>query len=279
MSYFRQLTRRKGMEWVWDNLCYETTMGSVVHGANTAESDLDLIGYTIPPWEYINPYLDNKYLPGFSRTVPNFEQTQIHHINGIHPTSRQPGPKCEAFDDEVDITVYSIQKYFSLCMDANPNMIDSMFTHPKFWFYKNQVHDKVYENRHLFLHKGAYHRFKGYSYSQMSKIKNKSNSTNPKRAALIEKYSYDTKYAMHLVRLMLECEQILEHHDLDLQCDATFLKSIRSGHFATLDELIEWSNQRENKVNELYVTSKLQDKPDEPKILKLLLEVIGDFHK
>lgn len=65
--------------------------------------------------------------------------------------------------------------------------------------HSTPVYETMRENRNLFLHKGSWHKFKGYAYSQLSKLEGKANRENPKRAADIVVYGYDTKFAYHIV--------------------------------------------------------------------------------
>ncbi len=72
-----------------------------------------------------------------------------------------------------DVQIYNIVKYFQLCMENNPNMIDSMFTPTNCVLHSTKVGNMVRERRRIFLHKGAWHTFKGYAYSQLHKMSNK----------------------------------------------------------------------------------------------------------
>ena len=56
-------------------------------------------------------------------------------------------------------------------MQNNPNMIDSLFTRPNCELIVTDIGRKVKDNRKIFLHKGAWHRFKGYAFSQLNKIR------------------------------------------------------------------------------------------------------------
>jgi hypothetical protein len=76
---------------------------------------------------------------------------------------------------EYDFAVYGVVKYFQLCMDNNPNMIDSLFVPRNCVLHSTEVGEMIRENRRMFLHKGAWHKFKGYAYAQASKIRNKVN--------------------------------------------------------------------------------------------------------
>jgi len=143
---------------------YETIMGSIAYGvADTNEksmSDVDVYGFSIPFKDMVFPHAAGNVV-GFGRQIKKFEQYQQHHIYDKQAKK------------EYDFNVYNIVKYFQLCMDNNPNMIDSLFTPIRCVLYCSQIGNYVRENRKLFLHKGAWFKFKGYAYSQLHKLKNK----------------------------------------------------------------------------------------------------------
>lgn len=246
--------------WLTDNCAYLTIMGSEAYAVSSGSSDIDIYGFCIPKKQMIFNHLAG-VIPGFGNQGVQFSQWQEHHI-------QEPGS-----DRVYDFSVYNIVKYFDLIMSNNPNMIDSLFTPRRCIIHSTAVGEMVRENRKLFLHKGAWHKFKGYAYAQMSKIKNKTNSSNPKRAADVEEHGYDTKFAYHVVRLLAEVEQILVEHDLDLEKNREQLKSIRRGEW-TLDRIENYFQQKEVELEKLYLSSTLPHSPDEGKIKKLLMECL-----
>ena len=162
-------------------------MGSQAYGVSIDDSDLDVYGFCIPPKDLVFPHLAGE-IPGFGRQIQRFDQFQEHHV-------KDPNKEVE-----YDFTIYSIVKYFQLCMENNPNMIDSLFTPRNCVIHSTAVSELVRENRRMFLHKGAWHKFKGYAYAQMAKIRTKTNANNEKRAASIAAHGYDLKFAYHIVR-------------------------------------------------------------------------------
>jgi len=244
-----------------DNVCALTQMGSVAYGVSGESSDVDIYGFCIPPKDMVFPHLAGE-IPGFGRQIQRFEQWQEHHVK--NPDGR---------DITYDFQVFSIVKYFQLCMDCNPNMIDSLFTPRRCVIHTTQIGELVRENRKLFLHKGAWHKFKGYAYSQMHKIKAKVNASNPARAETIEKYGYDVKFAYHLVRLLSEVEQIMVEHDLDLERNREQLKAIRRGEW-TLEQLETYFAEKERALEQVYSVSTLRHSPDEAAIKSLLLNCL-----
>jgi len=134
-----------------------------------------------------------------------------------------------------------------------------------------QIGEMVRENRKLFLHKGAWHKFKGYAYSQLHKMRTK--DPHGKRKEIREQYGFDMKFAYHVVRLLDEAEQILVHHDIDIQRAREHLKEIRHGNVPE-EEIRRWATEKEHQLEVLYANSTLQHSPDEEKIKALLLQCL-----
>lgn len=245
-----------------DSLQYMVIMGSESYGVSSASSDKDIYGFCIPPKIDIFPHLKGE-IPGFGTQSNKFEQWQQHGITD--PSSRQ----------EYDFSIYNIVKYFDLCMSGNPNMVDSMFVSQRCVIHSTKIGNLVRENRKLFLHKGCWHKFKGYSYSQLHKIDLKNPEAGSKRAKNIEEFGYDTKFAYHVVRLLLEVEQILAEHDLDLERNREILKAIRRGEW-TIEQIKEFFSLKEKNLEELYHTSTLPYKPDEQAIKQLLINCLEE---
>lgn len=243
---------------------YLTIMGSQAYAVNEDDSDMDLYGFCIPPKDMVFPHLAGEIM-GFGRQVQRFEQFQQHHIND------------QGHQKMYDMQIYSIIKYFQLCMDNNPNMIDSLFTDQTCVLKCTKLAQHIRDNRKIFLHKGAWFRFKGYAYSQMHKMGLKSPQAGSKRRALVEKWGYDVKFAYHIVRLLNEVEQILVEGDLDLRRNNDQLKAIRRGEW-TMDQVEEYFVIKERSLEAVYSESKLQHSPDENKIKSLLLETLEEHY-
>lgn len=258
MSLIQKFTKQKIIhppKFLPNSVQLEVTMGSVAYGVSNDTSDIDIYGFCIPNKNDVFPHLKGE-IPGFGKQIQRFEQYQQHHISY---NSR-----------EYDFTIYSIIKYFQLCMENNPNMIDSLFVPRRCIRYSTQVGEMVRENRKIFLHKGAWYKFKGYAYSQLHKAMNSVPEEGTKRREDYNKHGYSTKFAYHVVRLISEIEMILTEHDLDLTRNREQLKSIRRGEW-NKDQIREFFIIKEKLLEDLYLSSNLQQSPDENKIKQLLL--------
>lgn len=236
----------------------EVIMGSVAYGVTSDTSDMDVYGFAIPSRDYVFPHLRGE-VHGFSTKGPQFEQFQQHHI------------KDDEKGKDYDVSIYNITKFFRLCMDNNPNMVDALFVPRRCVLYSTEVGELVRENRQLFISKACWHKFKGYAYSQLNKMRTK--KPEGSRKATIEKYGYDVKFAYHVVRLINEVEQLLTTGDLDLESGREQLKSIRRGDW-TPDQVTDYFEQKEKSLELAYSESSLPYKADEDAIRLLLLKCL-----
>lgn len=261
MSYVKYLNDKnliKPPKFLPDNVQYETVMGSVAYGCSDNASDMDIYGFCIPPKDDVFPHLRGEIL-GFGRQKNRFEQWQEHHVED------------KSAGKQYDFAIFNIVKYFSLCMENNPNMIDSLYTPQRCVLHCTQVGNMVRENRDMFLHKGAWHKFKGYAFSQLHKMDIKNPEGN--RKELIEKFGYDVKFAYHVVRLLNEVEQIMTEGTIDLERNREQLKAIRRGEWTVLD-IKRYFSSKERDLETLYTSSKLRYSPDEEAIKQLLLNCL-----
>lgn len=258
-STIQKLTKAqliKPPPFVEHNTMYETIMGSIAYGVSTDDSDMDVYGFCVPAKTIIFSHLAGE-IPGFGRQQKRFDSYIQHHIqHGKH---------------SYDLQIFNIVKFFQLCLENNPNVIDSLFTPQSCVLHITEVGNLVREHRKEFLHKGAYHKFRGYAFSQLNKMSG--HNRTGKRKEVYEQYGFDCKFAYHVARLTDECEQILENGDIDLQRSKEYLKAIRRGEVPE-EEIRSRFSEKEKYLEKLYENSKLPYGPDEEKIKALLLKCL-----
>ena len=185
-------------KWLPDNVHYLTEMGSIAYGVSTDESDIDLYGFCIPPKESVFPYLRGE-IPGFGHHIQRFEQWQQHHI--IDKSAHN------GKGEEYDFAVYSIVKYFQLCMENNPNMIDSLFTPADCVRHITKIGMMVRDSRHIFLHKGSWHKFRGYAYAMVSKLSTKHKESDAMDAVVLYEKSHDISQSIGISEIEKELKR------------------------------------------------------------------------
>jgi predicted nucleotidyltransferase len=270
MSVIGELTRKniaRPPAWLPDNVHYETVMGSVAYGVSADTSDMDVYGFVIPPRDEIFPHLRGEIV-GFGTPRPRFTQYQEHHL---------ADPQALSGKGRIyDFTIYNIVDFLQLVMRNNPNIIDSLFTADTCVLHVTRVGRMVREERRSFLHKGAWHTFKGYAYQQVTKMAGTRNRTG-KRKALVEKHGFDTKFAYQVVRLLNEVEQLLAEGDIDLMRNREQLKSIRRGEW-TEQQIRDYFTRKEAELETLYQKSTLPWGPDEDRVKQLLLSCLEEHY-
>lgn len=136
---------------------------------------------------------------------------------------------------DIDICMYSLKKWAGLAVKGNPSVLHFLFAP------SNPCHftwAKMCVNKHLFLASSHAQAFLGYAEAQAHKLFNKK-PLDTNRSRLVEEHGYDTKYAMHMIRLVQEGCELMETGHITLpRPNREFLIDIRRGRF-NLPELEE----------------------------------------
>lgn len=94
------------------------------------------------------------------------------------------------------------------------------------------------------------------------------------RQELVSKHGYDTKFAMHLCRLLLEGEELLVTGDLKFPLrSAPFLRLVREGKY-TVEEVMTFADNMEDRLRRAEEKSPLPEKPRTEEVEKLLTDMV-----
>jgi predicted nucleotidyltransferase len=147
---------------------------------------------------------------------------------------------------DLDLTMYSLRKYCRLATQGNPSVLVLL------WLPNHVVKTAAGEGlvalRRSFISREAGQRFLGYLVAQKMKLKGERAHT-VNRPELVEKYGYDTKFAMHALRLGFEGIELLTNRRLTLpvaEPNLSTLRAVRTGqvNFAEALKLIEDAETR-----------------------------------
>lgn len=243
-------------KWLTNNVHFLTIMGSRAYGTETPESDYDIYGWCIPPLDILFPWKKG-LVYGFDG-FPNFEQFETKNIN-------------DGNGKELSFNIYNITKYFLLCANNNPNMLNSLYVPQNCILICSPIGQMVRDNRNLFLSKKVWITHKSYSFSQLRKMQTKEPSG--KRKAIRDEFGFDIKFAMNVVRLLYEVEQLLREGEVDLQLNKEHLKAIRRGE-VKYEDIVEFFNLKEKELEKVYHESKLPYSTDMNKVRQLLIDCL-----
>jgi len=235
-------------KWIGDNIILLTITGSHAYGTNVETSDKDYRGITIPPEEY---FLGLKHYNEYNTTGgKNFKNTK----------------------DDIDISIVHINKFVQEAISGVPNNIEILFVKDEFILKMNEFGKELLSHKHDFISKAIKHKFSGYAFNQMQKLKAK-NSNGTGRQDLIEKFGFDTKFGSHSIRLLTSAIEILQTGTFStFRPNRNELLAVRNGKY-TLDQLLAIIEDLDKELNELYVTSKIPHTPDFNKINKWLIQL------
>lgn len=206
--------------------------GSHSYGTNTKDSDEDFRGIAIPPANYL---LGMDEWEQFERKEP-------------------------------DTVIYSLKKFVKLALGNNPNILDALFVADNHILFINEFGHELRDLRYEFLSKQVYKTYGGYAYGQLYKMTKVDKNAEGKRLASIQKYGYDTKNAMHLIRLLkMGIEVLMEREVNVLRYDNRELLDIRNGKF-TREEIEIEAKRLQVLLSEAYIKTELPAKPNYEKI-------------
>lgn len=208
-------------------LILRTQVGSGVHGTSvTGQDDRDEMGICLEPPEYVT---------GLAR-VPNgiagegpsvrFDQYQRHTV-----WDKPGGLANRSGAGDLDVVVYSARKWARLALSGNPTVLLVLFVPDDEVVFRNEAGAELVDNAHRFVSRQAADRFLGYLQSQRAAMTGEVGA-HTNRPELVGVHGYDTKYAMHALRLGLQGVELLTTGRITLpvpQPHREYLRSIRRG--------------------------------------------------
>jgi predicted nucleotidyltransferase len=230
-----------------ENLIMACIGGSQAHGAKVgATDDTDWYGLYIPP--------PTKLL-GLEREE-HFVFTTGGELGGNGPS-------------DVDVCLYTLLKWAGLAAKGNPSALHFLFAPLEF---TTDAWEHFSARPEIFLAKGHLKPFLGFADDQLKRLLGQKGQKNVHRAELEHKHGYDTKYAMHVIRLYGEVKELMESGRITLPRPNRYeLIEIRKGEYS-LSEIRELGAQLESEALAAQASSPLPDEVDRDAISVLLAD-------
>jgi uncharacterized protein len=234
-------------------------VGSGVHGTSiSGQDDRDEMGICLEPARFVTGLarvpagIDD---PG--REV-DFEQYQRHTVWD------QPGGLANRSGaGDLDVIVYSARKWCRLALGGNPTVLLALFVPDDEVVFRDEVGAELVSNASRFVSRLAADRFIGYLRSQRAAMTGEVGA-HTNRPELVAVHGYDTKFAMHALRLGVQGVEFLTTGRITLpipEPDLSRLRAVRRGEVA-LAEVIEAVERAERRLVELREDSGLPEQPD-----------------
>src|SRR5215813_2007442 len=234
-------------------------VGSGVHGTSiTGQDDRDEMGICLEP---------PRFVTGLAR-VPNgtgglgpsvqFEQYERH------TAWDQPGGLANRSGaGDLDVIIYSARKWARLAVAGNPTVLLVLFVPDEEVVFRNEAGAELTGNAHRFVSRLAAGRFLGYLKAQKAAMTG-GTGAHTNRPELVAVHGYDTKYAMHALRLGLQGIELLTTGRITLpvpEPHRAYLRSIRRGE-RPLDEVLGAITDAEQQLARLRDSPAIADQSD-----------------
>lgn len=211
-----------------ENIILRGLVGSTAHGTGIdGQEDRDEMGIFVEPPEYVCGLTPME-----------------HYIFRTQPEGVRSGP------GDLDLTIYSLRKFTRLAVQGNPSILLLLWLPD--YMVRGTIADRLISMRESFVSQEAGKRFLGYLVSQRMRFTGERAKT-VSRPELVEKYGYDTKFAMHALRLGLQGAELLTERRISVpvkEPDKTTLLAVRHGEVSR-DEALQLILTAEDRLREL----------------------------
>jgi predicted nucleotidyltransferase len=175
---------------------------------------------------------------------------------------------------DIDLCLYSLRKWAGMAAKGNPSALHFMFARPAF---HTKSWNRIAESASAFASKRHLLPFLKFAEDQMDRLCGRKGQKNIHREELVRKHGYDTKYAMHVIRLYLEGKEYVETGKITLPNPRVdLLIAIRGGKYK-LSEVEEMGRQFNAEALAAQEKSPLPDRVDSQAVGRLITAVYMDF--
>jgi predicted nucleotidyltransferase len=222
-------------------------VGSSVHGlVLDGTDDRDEMGVCVEP---------RRYVVGFGK----FEQWVYRSA-----AEREGSTGARSRAGDLDLTIYSLRKWARLALQGNPTVLLLLYLPDNAVVIRTSVGQQLQKLAPAFASRHAGKRFLGYLEAQRQRLVGERGQRDVNRVDLIEKFGYDTKYAMHMLRLGHQGVEFLQSGRLTLPMQEpirSHLMDVRRGR-SNLTDVLEECTQLELRIGALLESSPLPLEPD-----------------
>ena len=225
-----------------------SVVGSSAHGLHVpGTDDQDLMGVTLEPPTHVI---------GLEKFEQDVYRTQPEGVRSGH--------------GDTDRVIYSARKFCRLALSGNPSLLTMLYAPTR---ERYPLGEELLELAPAFSARSAGKSFLGYMTQQRQRLLGERGQMNVKRPDLVNAHGYDTKYAMHMLRLGYQGVEFLETGRLTLpmpEADREFVYSVRCGDIE-LNEALTRAGELEQRVEDLLDTSPLPEWPDRDRVNQWLV--------
>jgi uncharacterized protein len=231
-----------------DRLIHLFAGGSELHGAKVrGTDDLDIYGVYVEPPELA---LGLESLPHFVWSTAGDE--------------RRNGP------NDVDVTLYSLRRWAGLACKGNPTALHFLFAKG---VVESDVWKDIVAKNTVFLARSHVRQFLGFADDQFKRVTGmKGHGKKGQRPEIEQKYGYDVKAAMHVLRLLHECKELLSTATITFpRPERKLLIRVRTGKYS-MKEVLAFADDLFGECEKAANASSLPDRVEREAVSRLIAD-------
>jgi predicted nucleotidyltransferase len=238
-----------GAEIAERNTVLLVTVGSGVHGvALEGTDDHDEMGVRVEPPDHVIG-------------LRAFEQ----YVFRTQPDGARSGP------GDTDRVVYSLRKWARLALKGNPTVLLLLFS-PEI-HVMTPLGEELRAAHALFASQKAGQSFLGYLSAQKQRLLGERGQMRVHRPELVDAHGYDTKYAMHMLRLGIQGVEYMQSGAITLpipEPEREWLRGVRRGEVG-LNEVLTRVGELELELRDLIDSGPLPAEPQYDQVNEFLV--------
>lgn len=231
-----------------DGCILRAVVGSTVHGlTNPGTDDRDEMGVCIEPREYV-------------LGLRQFE----HWVSRTQPDGAPSGP------GDLDLTIYGLRKYCRLAAKGSPTVLLLLFVDGEHVIERHPLGMELQALAPAFLSRRTGRSFLGYLDAQRRGLLGERHATRTRE--LSGEHGYDTKYAMHALRIAHQGRELLTTGRITLpvsEPDRQSLMEVRRGELS-LTQVLDRLHEQGAQLERATLASQLPDEADHDAIDRYL---------
>ncbi len=224
-------------------------VGSTVHGlANAGTDDRDEMGVCVEPPEYV-------------AGLRPFE----HWVFRTQPEGVPSGP------GDLDLTIYGLRKYCRMALKGSPTVLLLLFIGDDHVLERTEIGAELQALAPAFVSRRTGRAFLGYVDAQRRGLLGDRHATRTRELSV--EHGYDTKYAMHALRIAHQGRELLATGRITLptaEPERRRLMEVRRGEIP-LTAVLERLQQQSAALEQDVVDARLPDEPDQDRVDRFLV--------
>ena len=239
-------------------------VGSTVHGLNGNDGieDRDEMGVCVEPMQ-----------DAMALWSP-FEQFIYRSA-----AEREGRDNARSTAGDLDLTIYSLRKWMRLALKGNPTILLLLFTPEDQLVHCDSLGSELRALTPAIISRRVQGPFLGYLQAQKERLTGDRGQKRIHRPELEEMYGFDTKYAMHMLRLGFQGVELLTTGRLSLpmrEPERSYLLEVRRGKISE-QQCLTRAGELEQELGDLASTSPLPDEPQEAHVEQWVLSAYRRF--